>query len=214
MDRPVPPPCIQSWDFPADNDSMTREDQGKYKCLCQVKKIYLTRTSVLFASHATGTPLSGQEQTEPAGQEYPKKIQHSLYMPNNLWAFHSGLQREQHFNWNSSIRCCVPYNAPIFDCVQKGLVEQTRDLLRSGGASVWDVDPFDLGLLYVTPTLIRVFRAFSDADITHSTRPIIAGKAREQPLHWRCAAFWSTRVCPKLGRMIFRSKIWHRDSHL
>ncbi|KAH7015602.1 hypothetical protein EDB80DRAFT_708310 [Ilyonectria destructans] len=41
----------------------------------------------------------------------------------------------------------VPYDSPIFICTQEDL-EGIKKLLRSGKASINDVDPYGLGLLY------------------------------------------------------------------
>lgn len=46
-------------------------------------------------------------------------------------------------------RHTVPYDSPILVCVQEGNVEGMRRILRSGTASLNDVDPYGLGLLYV-----------------------------------------------------------------
>ncbi|KAI9655254.1 MAG: hypothetical protein M1829_000667 [Trizodia sp. TS-e1964] len=45
-------------------------------------------------------------------------------------------------------RHTIPYDSPILVCVQEGDIEGTRMLLRSGTASLNDVDPYGLGLLY------------------------------------------------------------------
>ena len=46
-------------------------------------------------------------------------------------------------------RHTVPYDSPILVCVQEGNVEGTRRILRSGTASLNDVDPYGLSLLYI-----------------------------------------------------------------
>ncbi|XXH01945.1 hypothetical protein Hte_008308 [Hypoxylon texense] len=42
----------------------------------------------------------------------------------------------------------IPYDSPILVCSQEGDVDGIRDLLRTGQASINDVDPYGLGLLY------------------------------------------------------------------
>lgn len=46
-------------------------------------------------------------------------------------------------------RTTIPYDSPIFIFVQEGNIEGIKDLLISGKASLSDVDPYGLGLLYV-----------------------------------------------------------------
>lgn len=47
-------------------------------------------------------------------------------------------------------RQVIPYDSPITMCVQQGDLDGARKLLLSGEASVNDVDPYGLGLLYVS----------------------------------------------------------------
>lgn len=47
-------------------------------------------------------------------------------------------------------RRTIPYDSPILVCVQEGNIDGVRSLLRSGEASLNDVDPYGLGLLYVS----------------------------------------------------------------
>lgn len=49
-------------------------------------------------------------------------------------------------------RHTIPYDSPILVCVQEGDTDGIRALLRSGRASSNDVDPYGLGLLYVSNT--------------------------------------------------------------
>lgn len=44
----------------------------------------------------------------------------------------------------------IPYDSPIFVCTQEGDQEGIMKLLQSGAASLYDVDPYGLGLLYVS----------------------------------------------------------------
>jgi hypothetical protein len=46
-------------------------------------------------------------------------------------------------------RNTVPYDSPILVCVQEGNVDGMRKILQSRTASLNDVDPYGLGLLYV-----------------------------------------------------------------
>lgn len=46
-------------------------------------------------------------------------------------------------------RQTIPYDSPILVCTQEGDVEGIRKCLLSGEASITDVDPYGLGLLYV-----------------------------------------------------------------
>lgn len=47
-------------------------------------------------------------------------------------------------------RHTIPYDSPILICAQEGDIKGMRKLLRSGVASLNDVDPYGLGLLYVS----------------------------------------------------------------
>ena len=47
-------------------------------------------------------------------------------------------------------RNTIPYDSAIHLAIQNGQIEQAKDLLCSGSASLNDVDPFGLGLLYVS----------------------------------------------------------------
>lgn len=49
-------------------------------------------------------------------------------------------------------RHTIPYDSPILVCVQEGDTDGIRSLLRSGRASLNDLDPYGLGLLYVRNT--------------------------------------------------------------
>lgn len=46
-------------------------------------------------------------------------------------------------------RHTIPYDSPILVSVQEGNINEIRTLIRSGEASLNDVDPYGLGLLYV-----------------------------------------------------------------
>lgn len=47
----------------------------------------------------------------------------------------------------------IPYDSPILVCTQEGDTEGIMRLLQSGAASLYDVDPYGLGLLYVSACL-------------------------------------------------------------
>lgn len=49
----------------------------------------------------------------------------------------------------SRIPVLLPYESPIFECVQNGDIDGMRRLLTSGTTSIDAVDPYGLGLLYV-----------------------------------------------------------------
>ena len=54
------------------------------------------------------------------------------------------------------IPCVRPYDSLIFDFVQKGNVFDVMTLLQNGDASVYDVDPYGLGLLYVRQLAVKL----------------------------------------------------------
>ncbi|KAI3328112.1 ankyrin [Xylariaceae sp. AK1471] len=49
---------------------------------------------------------------------------------------------------NIQSRHTIPYDSPILVCTQEGDIQGIRKLLKSGKASLNDVDPYGLGLLY------------------------------------------------------------------
>lgn len=74
-------------------------------------------------------------------------------------------------------RRTIPYDSPILVSVQEGNIEGMRGLLRSGTASVDDVDPYGLGLFYVSsPNLGAVASAPYLRYLHHSTLHIIVGE--------------------------------------
>jgi hypothetical protein len=56
---------------------------------------------------------------------------------------------EATFNKSTHPRYTVQYDSPIFICVQSGDIHGARALFQEGMASIYDVDPYNLGLLYV-----------------------------------------------------------------
>lgn len=65
------------------------------------------------------------------------------------FAFGSGISLESTFNRNCTLQFVRPYNSPVFDVAQKGDIGGMLRLLQNGDASINDVDPYGLGLLYV-----------------------------------------------------------------
>lgn len=61
----------------------------------------------------------------------------------------TGILIEDTFNRNSTLIFERPYESAIFAVVQDGDIPALMALLRSGNASIHDVDPYGLGLLYV-----------------------------------------------------------------
>jgi hypothetical protein len=60
---------------------------------------------------------------------------------------------EATFNKSTHPRYTVPYDSPILICVQSGDIHGARALFREGMASIYDVDPYNLGLLYVRKSI-------------------------------------------------------------
>ncbi|KAK6835573.1 hypothetical protein RU639_002338 [Aspergillus parasiticus] len=63
-------------------------------------------------------------------------------------SFTVGIQAEDIFNRSATISCVRPYESPIFILVQNGDLTRVWSLLTSPQASIHDVDPYGLGLLY------------------------------------------------------------------
>jgi len=55
---------------------------------------------------------------------------------------------EATFNKTTHLQYIVQYDSPIFICVQSGDINGARALFQEGMASIYDVDPYNLGLLY------------------------------------------------------------------
>jgi hypothetical protein len=66
-----------------------------------------------------------------------------------------GLHAEDVYNRNATLSCERPYGSPIFISVRDGDINKVWNLRVSKKASVHDVDPYGLGLLYVR--YIQVF---------------------------------------------------------
>jgi hypothetical protein len=71
---------------------------------------------------------------------------------------------EANFNKSTHPRYTVQYDSPIFICVQSGDIHGARALFQQGMASIYDVDPYNLGLLYVRDS-IKPIRATIDIPI-------------------------------------------------
>ncbi|CAG8982700.1 hypothetical protein HYALB_00000981 [Hymenoscyphus albidus] len=56
---------------------------------------------------------------------------------------------ETTFNKSTFPRYMIQYDSPIFICVQSGDIHAARVLFQDGMASIYDVDPYNLGLLYL-----------------------------------------------------------------
>lgn len=62
----------------------------------------------------------------------------------------AGLAREDNFNRLSILVCQRPYGAPIFMYVISGDIFGVHSIISQGEGSLWDHDPYGLGLLYVS----------------------------------------------------------------
>jgi len=60
-----------------------------------------------------------------------------------------GVLLEVTFNQNTCPQYMVHYDSPILVCVQSGDIHGAQALFQEGLASIFDVDPYNLGLLYV-----------------------------------------------------------------
>ena len=61
-----------------------------------------------------------------------------------------GLAKEDNFNRLSVPLCQRPYGAPIFMHVIHGDISGVYNIIVWGEGSLWDHDPYELGLLYVS----------------------------------------------------------------
>lgn len=104
-------------------------------------------------------------------------------------------------------RQTIPYDSPILVCTQDGDIEGMRRLLRLGAASLNDVDPYGLGLLYVSMPSPKAMDSVAYAHPNHySMLPITVGGAqgRRQPQQ-RASFSWIWEPTPT-GKMKLESK--------
>ena len=90
-------------------------------------------------------------------------------------SFSAGILVEDSFNRNSVLSFHRPYESPIFVSIQEGNISGVMALLRNGDASIHDVDPYGLGLLYVRD--LTFHRAEVQLICDPSMLLITAGKA-------------------------------------
>jgi len=118
-------------------------------------------------------------QTELPTQEYARGETVDLLGSRllDISTFSTGIAIESAFNQNTTLWFVRPYGSPIFTCAQEGDVAGMTRLLWNGDASVFDVDPYGLGLLYVRSLRLNV----SIACYLHgsSTPATTAGEALE-----------------------------------
>ena len=84
--------------------------------------------------------------------------------------FSLGILIEDTFNRNSTLCYIRPYESPIFLIIQTGDISNMMGLLHSGHASIHDVDPYGLGLLYVRilSSPIQDYRPVINIDIQYA----------------------------------------------
>ncbi|RDL31544.1 Uncharacterized protein BP5553_09753 [Venustampulla echinocandica] len=79
-------------------------------------------------------------------------IQHPRYPNSYIWFDSScngySISLEASFNKSTYPRYIVQYDSPIFICVQSGDIHGAQALFQGEKASIYDVDPYNLGLLY------------------------------------------------------------------
>jgi hypothetical protein len=102
--------------------------------------------SSVYISESARSPLFAF----PCGQ-YAMITSYQAYLtkPDLAATFSTGISIEDTFNRNSTLIYERPYESAIFAVVQDGDIPSLMALLRNGNASIHDVDPYGLGLLYV-----------------------------------------------------------------
>jgi hypothetical protein len=102
--------------------------------------------SSVYISESARSPLFAF----PCGQyAITTSYQACLTKPDLAATFSTGISIEDTFNRNSTLIYERPYESAIFAVVQDGDIPSLMALLRNGNASIHDVDPYGLGLLYV-----------------------------------------------------------------
>ena len=81
----------------------------------------------------------------------------------------ASLSYEICFSRNSIPYCRRPYGAPIFVQVMNGNIEGIRNLLVNSEATIWDCDPYGLGLLYVCSVRTECATANQNVNSTRLT---------------------------------------------
>lgn len=76
-----------------------------------------------------------------------------VWLSNNIatWSININF-RPIPVNVSLNSRHMIPYDSPILVCTQEGDIDGMRRLLKSGEASLNDIDPYGLGLIYVSQT--------------------------------------------------------------
>lgn len=147
--------------------SMTSLDQS----LCSAP---FTRTSITNSIESSSDLESLSERTDPISiNQFDDQTE--LSVQEHTWvetlnqvaphsddnsAFSTGIAIEFAFNRNTTLWFVRPYDSQIFTYAQDGDVAGMTRLLRNGDASVFDVDPYGLGLLYVRSLWLNVSIAF------------------------------------------------------
>lgn len=105
-------------------------------------------TSSVYNSGSIISPLF-----DFSGGKYALVTSNPVYLTklDSAPTFCTGISLEDTFNRNSTLIHERPYDSEIFAVVQDGDVPAAISLLRSGNASIHDVDPYGPGLLYVSP---------------------------------------------------------------
>lgn len=105
-------------------------------------------TSSVYNSGSIISPLF-----DFSGGKYALVTSYPVYLTklDSAPTFCTGISLEDTFNRNSTLIHERPYDSKIFAVIQDGDVPAAISLLGSGKASIHDVDPYGLGLLYVSP---------------------------------------------------------------
>jgi len=94
-------------------------------------------------------PYSGHTTVIQTGDLRSNEGLHTISAQENTYIT-AGLAREDNFNRLSIPLCQRPYGAPIFMHVIQGDISGVYSIISQGGGSLWDHDPYGLGLLYVS----------------------------------------------------------------
>lgn len=86
-----------------------------------------------------------------------------LYLGTSQHCSQPSISLEMAFNKSTHTCFVIPYGSEIFLRVMSGDTETTKELLLHNRASIFDVDPFGLPLLYVSITFVST--AFANIDI-------------------------------------------------
>ncbi|EDN07610.1 predicted protein [Histoplasma mississippiense (nom. inval.)] len=151
---------MREWDLYALGDRIVRGLKERRPSLAKIDDSYTTQpqahdTQLLNHMAHSGTvteALSNMQEQMDAAMDLNPWFTNSAGSISNPGSSSRGgsydISVEKAFNRNSTLSCIRPYESAIFSVIQEGNIPTIVTLLQNGQASIHDVDPYGLGLLY------------------------------------------------------------------